>query len=142
MVPSGRIVFNVGPTEKFFLISIALCGMLPLFGSAGLRHADPDNNNWVLGIPGIFFALFAVYYAYSSRLIVDDGFIIKQANGKFQAMRFDDIESVRLQKFGFGTMGRYIIKSKSGVTFDFTSGVDRPLELERLLESAALIARE
>jgi hypothetical protein len=142
MAPGNRIVFKVGPTEKFFLISIALCGMVPLFDSVGFRHADPQNNNWVLTIPGVFFALFAVYYAYSSRLIVDDDFIIKEAIGKFQAMRFDDIESWRVQKFAFGALGRHIIRSRSGLTLDFTTGVDRPLELERILESATLVARE
>jgi hypothetical protein len=136
MVLSGRIVFCVGLAEKFFLITAAVLGLLPLLELPSSHHAGPDNYIWILGIPGIYFALFAVYYAFSFRLIFDDGFIIRQAIGKFQAMRFDDIESWRVQTFAFGMFGRYIVRSRSGITLDFTRGVDRPLELKRILESA------
>lgn len=123
-----RLVFGMGRLEKFSVVFAAGFSILTFWGTITRPVVD------VIHILGLFLVGFAVCYAFSFRLIIDDGFIVKQALGKFHAISFNDIRAWHV-RYMLKPLGLYIIESKSGTSFEFPATIERPRELESVLDS-------
>jgi hypothetical protein len=129
------IVFGSGRLEKSLTLIITASTL-----SVALSHPGNLTDLFFCAV-GLFSAAYTLYVVFSFRLTVGDGYIVCRWFGKFQAISFDDIVSWRV-RYTLEPLGTYTVESKSGTNLRFPSSVQRPRELERILDDLVFQATE
>lgn len=131
LLTGNRLVFSIGLAEKLTAIYIA-CFSLYVFWQS-MTHPLRSPLDVPIRIVDLISGAYVLYYTFSFQMMVGDGFITKRVLGKYHSIRMDDVQAWHV-RYSFKPLGRYTIESKSGTTFGFPANIDRPRELEQILD--------